>query len=798
MNEYKYTKPGFAHRTLLTAAVASALSAQISHAQEDSKLLLEEVLVTATKRAVSIQDVPVAVTAVSGEDLVRAQIFDIRDLETIAPGLTVGGFGNNPQAVIRGAGTAGTTDIAVPIYHNGMYLPTQGQALAGYVDIDRVEVLRGPQGTLFGRNTYGGLINVITKRPELDSLDYGISAGVGDYSFRRLEGFVNVPLGEKAALRVTALDEDRDPFVENVANSSAGLKDSNYTYVRAQLLFKPTDDLSINLGATHWKDTGNGNLNFGYKGAGVPLDRNDPTQINAIDGVLDPRMGIYEGCPDGDRPGGRSQAGNVCAGDASASIIPDPFKIDLDSNPIRELEEVALYVNLDWQLENHNLTVNAARFDYTMDQFSDADFSRNAQWFDGNYIESVSYQADITLNSTHDGNLQYTVGAYWFDSQDDDNINAYQFASLFESWSGYAGATPETPSWAYWNSEGRGGTESLALYGQAEYSLTEKLRATVGLRYTEDDRESQRSDPLPFDPASRLGDTPDYTYGTREVERGDDSNVDYRLGLSYDLNADTMVYASFATAYIAGGTDAATQKLLDPQTNETFELGVRSTLLDGGLVLNATLYNAEYDGLNTTQFVEQGNTGVAVAVQVPGGSIRSRGIELEGYWYPTDNLTVDFGATFEDSEYDEFVVGAGNLVWNGACPIGSEEIADQCVYVMDGLATAYSPDFTLSTGVSYNIDLGGMGTLTPYVLAYYNDGYATNRAPVFFGQQESFTKVNASVNWLSQSGKFSAKLWVNNATDELIQTYTEIYSRARVAYDYQNPRMYGLRLGYNF
>ena len=784
-------------KTALAAAVASALASQTGFAQEER--MIEEVMVTATKRSMSIQDVSVAVTSVSGDDLVKAQIFDIRDLETIAPGLTVGGFGNNPQAVIRGAGTAGTSDIAVPIYHNGMYLPTQGQALAGYVDIERVEVLRGPQGTLFGRNTYGGLINVITNKPDFDGLDYGISAGVGDYSFRRIEGFVNVPINDSLAVRLTGLDEQRDPFVENIINPSAGLKDSDYTYFRGQMLFKPMDNLSINFTGTYWKDTANGNLNFGYKGAGVPLDRDDPTKINAIDGFLDPRMGIYEGCPDGDRPGGRIIAGNVCDGDISAQTISDPFVIDLDSNPIRELEEVALYVDVNWELESHDIKLTAARFDYTMDQFSDADFSRNAQWFDGNYIENVSNQVDITLSSTDDGPLQYTVGAYWFDSQDNGNVSAYQFASLVESWSGYSGATPETPSWAYWNSEGRGGTESMALYGQADYDLTDRLRATVGLRYTRDDRESQGSDPLPFDPAGRLGPArPNYTYGTRDVQSGTDSNVDYRVGLSYDLGEDTMVYTSYATAYIAGGTDPVNQNLLNPQTNDTFELGLRSTLFDGSLVLNATLYNAEYDGLNTTQFQEQGTTGVAVAVQVPGGSISSRGLELEGYWYPMENLTIDFGATFEDSEYDEFVVGAGNLVWNGECPIGSEEIAGECVYVMDGQRTAYSPEFTLSTGVSYEVNMGSMGTLTPYILAYFNDGYATNRAPVFFGIQDSFVKVNASLAWTSPSGQYSAKLWVNNATDELIQTYTEIFSRARVGYDYQNPRMWGLRVGYNF
>lgn len=784
-----------ASKTAVAAAVATALAAPVM--AQDS---IEEIVVTATKRAESIQDVPLSVTAVTGDDLVQMQITDILSLEKAIPGLTVASYGNNAQAIMRGAGTAGTQDIAVPIYHNGMYVPNYGQALAGYVDIERVEALRGPQGTLFGRNTYGGLINVITKRPDFDGFDMGAALSAGDYSLQKLEGFVNVPFSDNVAMRLTIADEERDPYVKNIINPEAGLKDANYTYVRGQLRFMATETLSINLGMSYWKDTANGNLNYAYKGAGIPLDSNDPTLINAIDGFLDPRMGLYVGCPDGDRPGGRSQAGNVCAGDPGSSVIPDPFVVDFGTAPTRELKETALYANIDWEVAEHNVTLNIANFDYNMVQLSDADFSRNAAWFDGDYSVSKTNQVDLTVSSMSDSALQYTVGAYYFDSQDDDNRAAYLFGSLEESWYGYAGATPSTPSWAYWNNEGRGGTVSKAIYGQADYSFTDKLTATVGLRYTDDDRESQRADGLPFDASQRLGPTlPTYTYNNNPVESGDDSNVDYRVGLAYHPMDDVMFYGSFATAYIAGKTDPVNQNLLDPQTNETFEMGVKSTLLDGELTFNATLYSAQYDGLNTTKFEIQGSTGVAVAVQVPGGSITSQGLELEGFWYPSDELTVDFGVSVENSEYDEFIVGAGNLIWtDGTPPIGSEVIAGEAVYVMDGKPTAYSPDVTIGLGIAYDIDLGDRGTLRPYLHTYYNSGYMTNRAPVFFGEQDAYTEIDFSLGWESKDGAYTASLWVNNATDELIQTYTEIYSRARVAYDYQAPRAWGVRFGYNF
>ncbi|TLU66911.1 TonB-dependent receptor [Thalassotalea litorea] len=794
-------KPKSLLKSAVALSVANALVVSAAYAQEKDQQDIEKIEVTATKRVTSIQEVPLAVTAIGGDALVDMQITDILSIEKAIPGVTVASFGNNPQVILRGAGSAGTTDIAVPIYHNNMYLPTSGQALAGYMDVERIEALRGPQGTLFGRNTFGGLINVITKKPDTEEFDFGVAATLGDYGLQKYEGFVNVPLGDNIAFRLTAADEQRDGYVENINNPDGDLKDSDYTYVRGQLLFTPTEDLSINLTMSHWKDTGNGSLNWAYKAAGIPLDKNDPTKINAIDGYLDPRMGVYEGCAgEPDRAGGRSQAGNVCTGDASASIVNDPRKIDYDYTPIRELEETAVYLNVDWEVASHSLVLNAAAFDYEAINLMDAEFSSMASWVDGTYGTTKSKQVDFTISSLFDGPLQYTFGVYHFDSQDPDNKSAYLFGSLTESWYAYAGATPETPSWAYWNNEGRGGTKSTALYGQATYALTDKLNVTAGIRHTKDDRESQGSNSLGWGNwEDHLGpDLPTYNYDGKEVERGEDSNTDYRLGVDYDVASDVMVYASYATAYIAGSTDLATQKLLDPQTNKSFEIGFKSTLFDGDLRLNGAAYNAKYEGLTTTAFIEQGDTGVAVATQVPGGSINSRGIELEGFWDVTEDLVVDFGVSLDMSEYDEFIVGAGNLVWNGEAPIGAETINGAHVFVMDGENTPYTPDMTVGVGISYFFDLGDMGTVKPYVHTYYNSGYMTNRAPVFFGEQDAYAKVDLSVKWQSVDGDFTVQAYVNNATDELIQTYTEILSRARVAYDYAAPRNMGIRFGYNF
>tara|TARA_R110002110_G_scaffold413729_1_gene641579 strand:+ start:62276 stop:64708 length:2433 start_codon:yes stop_codon:yes gene_type:complete len=788
----------------LVLAVANALVGQGVLAQESSgRSALEEVVVTATKREVSVQQVPLSVTAISGEELVDMQITNILNLEKVIPGLTIRSAGNNPSAIIRGAGSAGTSDIAVPFYIDGMYLPNTGQALASFVDLERVEGLRGPQGTLFGRNTFGGLINIITRKPEMGELDYGLAVTAGDYSLMKYEGMLNVPLGDSVAFRLVAADEERDPFVENKFNSDAGVKDSNYSYVRAQLRFEPAETLSINFSTSYWKDTANGNLSWGYKPLGVPLSRTDSTVLDPQNGTLEPRVGKYIGCPDGDRPGGGFQAGNICDGQTEALIQGDEFEIYSDITPQREAEETAYYLNIGWEVASHFVNFNAAMFDYEYFSFNDADFTSLANWGDGEFIETTNTQVDLAISSLGDGRLQYTVGLYYYDGQDDDNTYSYVFASLAETWSGYAGATPEMPSWAYWMNQSAGGTESKAIYAQADYSLTEKLNLTVGARYTEDDRESIVSnilDPTLGNAESRLFNAnspkpPSFDYTGAVPVSGDESHNDWRLGAEYFVTDEIMVYGSWATSYIAGSIDGTTGNLLDPQENETYEVGVKADLFDGSLRVNAAIYSAVYEGFSTTAFTIEGD-GVPVARQVPGGGIDAQGIEIEGFWDVSNDLQLDFGIAYDDSVYNNFNVASRT----GNEGVDFVDASGQGWFEMDGMDTPFSPDLTVSLGISYAFDAGAMGLFRPRLQTYYNSGYETAREATFFSEQDSYTKLDLSVNWESANGSFTARAYVNNLTDEVISTSTDITPEPDfTAYaDYSAPRNYGLRLGYNF
>jgi iron complex outermembrane receptor protein len=771
-----------------TAAGRRALSCQTAIASAIAGLVgpvmaaePQVVTVTATKRVENLQRVPLAVTAISGEDLQERGITDILSLDKAVPGLKIANGGNDPSPILRGAGTAGTTDIAVPFYVDGIYRPRSGQGLASYLDLEQVEVLRGPQGTLFGRNTYGGLISLVPKKPSTKALAFGAAVTLGSHSLKKAEGFVNAPLGQELALRVTASSEKRDPFVKNSFNADAGLKDADNTYARAQLLWKPSSTFSANLTATTWRDTANGNADYQYKCLGIPVSA-ATQQLDGVNGFIDPRCGTRTGWA-----GGRSQAGNVSNGDVSAQAIADPYTVAFDFKPQRDISEDSVSLRMDWQVAGHALAVNAAQFKYRELRLTDSDLSSRPALVAGQLTNSKAHSLEVTLNSMATGPLKYTLGAYLYD---DSAAGGNNGAFLW----GYTYTTPQKPAWASWLYQGNGGTRSTAVYGQATYALTDKLSTTLGLRSSEDKRKSYTLNVIQ---GSRNDDLPSYG-GNPTVNNGSDRHTDWRASLQYQLQKETMLYASAATGYIAGSVQAVTQTLLAPQTNKSYELGFKTTLMDGKLKLNAALFQADYGGLTTTVFVPVGAAGTILAQQVPGGTTQARGLELEARWAATDKLNVTLGLAANRSEFKRFDVS------NTLGTAGSDfttTAANGTVsgwFKMDGRKTAFSPDLTVNLGASYYFDLGSAGSITPSVFMFYSSSFRGSNQPFFWNTQPAYTTFDLSASWASRDGKYTARAYVNNATDKAVITSTSVFSRGRAMADYSSPRNLGVRLAYNF
>ena len=214
-NRFRKTRLSYVISALALAPVmASSALAQTS--------MLEEVIVTATKKAVNAQDIPIAITAINGEILNDLGVYSSIDLPKLAPGLKVQWKGAFPSFKMRGGGVAGLNGSAVPLYTNGL---EGGTSWAGWIDLERVEVLRGPQGTLYGANTLGGLVNVVPKKASTEGSDYGVAVTLGDYAMRKVEGFINLPISDTLAVRLTGNTTQRDPLIENKAFSKGCLRE---------------------------------------------------------------------------------------------------------------------------------------------------------------------------------------------------------------------------------------------------------------------------------------------------------------------------------------------------------------------------------------------------------------------------------------------------------------------------------------------------------------------------------------------------------------------------------------------
>ena len=766
---------------LLTILFIQPLAAQT--------LQQEEIVVTAQKREQSLQDVSVSVTAVSGEMLIDNGINDVSRLDIMAPGLVFQQSGNDVRFSMRGAVTAQVeaNDVSVAFYTDGLYRPRHAQALAGFIDVERVEVLRGPQGTLFGRNSYGGAINVISRKPEFEEFDYGGAFGLGSYDHLRGEGFVNMPLGQSAALRVTGVREIRDPIVENITiGDKGGLKDANNYYVRGQLAYDPSDDIGMLVRAEHWKDDANGNGDFGYKPLGVPV--NPATgRSNGLAGVLNGFIGQRTDC---------GNCGRAGAGlDATAErVLADPYKISNDFSPSRDIEENTIAGEFTFSgLAFADMKLNLGYIDFKELRLADADLSSYGSLVAGNAITSATTSQEIQLTSTHDGPLEWVAGLYFLQ---EDLSNAFLWMDIQK----LASNAPDpglAPSytWAPWLRQIRIDTRSHAAYTQGTWSFRDSLRLIGGLRYTYDTRDWSVFRPPGAVDGAFAGDISALRFNTPLPSREGDKSwnqLTWKAGLEWDINDNAMSYFTASTGFLSGNVQSAfaAPRSYDERRVKAYEIGLKSALLEGALRFNIAAYYNTYENLLATRFVPVGNTVLAQSDNA--GSSDALGLEIEADWIPIERLNLGLRAAFTHARYDRFIVT--NQFQEGGQTIGGVNNLIR----RDGGQVWGSPDLTLTLLGGYDFSLGEYGALTPGFSFYYSDDYIAFDRPYTFARQDSYTRTDLTLNWTSTDGDWKAQAFVHNLEDEAVLLNATVFGGNLAVASYAMPRTFGFRLGYRF
>lgn len=813
------------HRTIAAlsgaAGVAALGLASVPALAADQ--VIEEIVVTAEKREESIQDVSLSVSAFNEEALELGGIDDVSRLELLVPGLNYSFAGNDAKFNVRGANstnTFGDNSSIVGAFVDGVYKQRASQQTRAFFDVAGVEFLRGPQGTLYGRNTFAGALNVYTHAPDTQELTAGIEVSRQRFDRIRSEGHINVPLSDNAAIRIAGIVDKSDGYIDNAAGPDIGAQDDKG--IRLSAYWAPTDRLEMTARYTYVEEDGNEAGLFGY----TFLCRNETPE-----GLTD-AFGSVRNCANPVRgSGGRGPASNGPGG--------DPWEISQDYVRPVDLEDESFSFDLTYDFGGMTLRSITAFNDFTNDINFDFDFSPTPNSNGGYLEESEGFSQEFTLTSSGDGPLQWTTGVYYSDLEDYNSFYIYQQTvrddstrpsvtvpqGTFTVLEGTDIVSDETVLGGFFANAVEIDTEYWGVFAQGEYSITDQIRVIAGIRYNDEEKSAScggsnftgdqngdgivdrvvnvrpgldGSSPLILpDNASEV-----FTYNCGAADAitssntiqgnssfGEFDNVTWRAGVEFDLNEDVMTYVTASTGYLSGS--ASTTTTTDEQESQVIEVGFRSLLANRTLQLNGALHFTEYTNLLTQRQRLDPNTGIVLTFSDNGGDIEAWGIELDAVWLPTEELTLTAQVAYLNSEFGTFGQSNPYQLYRGEVL----SFIDQ-----SGETTPWSPDLTFGASAAYRINLGENGSLTPYIQFYYSDGFNTSNllATDPSHDQDSYTKTDIRLIWNSADERYAVEAFAENLEDSDVLARGNNNGDDVVQTSYLYPRNFGVKFRANF
>lgn len=726
--------------------LGSVLAATSAAAQEAKEPALEEVVVTAERREASSQDVPIAITAIDGDQLSRQRIQEARDLATFVPNIRIespGGRGD-PRVNLRGIGTQNFNPDAAQtfgFYQDEVYLNTSIILSEPYYDIERLEVLRGPQGTLYGKNTTGGALNIITRRPTQDFEGYG-RLTYGRFNQVDVEGAVSGPIVDDVLTgRLAVTHLSRDGWVTNQYGGDK-LKGYEDTAARVQFLLTPTDDLSVLLKGK-FRDLSNG--------------------VQVFHSV-------------GTRPDGS---------DAFGAINPrTPWEINsnVTDDPAQNFHSRGLQTNINYDMGWAGLTVIGSYDDGNYFQLYDddggpADGERSRYWGD---VEQTTFETRLASKS--DQRLTWIVGYHYFDEDLDSSIT---FVTL----------DPTTPYGVYGEyccsqSAFNQKITSHAVFGSSTFNFTDQFSATLGVRYTAERRHGVLNGrnylpnpQAPYD--SWLSALTASDFSQDESRRWTEPTGDFTL--AYKPTEHLNFYAKYARGFKGGGfnssaTSAESATVVEPEIMDAYEVGMKSTWLSNRLRINAAAFYYDYKDLQFFQYVNN----LALLSNATDGKFE--GVEFEIEAVPIENLLLRASAGFVETSIGGFEARG----------------VDGNIYPIEDNRFPGSPESTLQLFASYRIELGSVGDLTLQTNwartgKIYGDAVQLTAPEYQIMVVEPYWRGDVSAAWTSDNGSYEVQGWMRNVTGD-IQRISAFAFRDFELYGitYNEPRTYGVTVTAHF
>ena len=753
----------------MAVAVGCALPGGVTRAEESTNAVLEEVVVTAQLRSDKLRDVPVSLTAVEGERLYETGVTNLETLTPFVPNFSMSQTGTSSVLSIRGvsSGTNQGFEQSVGVYVDGLHYGRAQLSRAPLFDLERVEVLRGPQTVLFGKNSIAGAVSQITRRPTVEpdgflSVEYVPEFNTQDYRFA-LGGALN----EQLAGRLSLLYRDQDGWVENAANG-ADEPQSEDRVVRGSLAWSPTDRLGIWLKGeqSRWQLDGRNIEVFNSITHPNPAKVRQPgkaIQIDHISALNKVQAGLGRPLVDGELNGIRDDNGDSSVNDA-----------------------VTLLLQIDYEVADAGtLTSISGLLDYDYDDHCDCDFTQ-ASIIDADLGEAYrQLSQELRFTSARGGRLDYLAGLYFQHSELDfrDSINVTPDSLLGESFSSTATQREFEQSSRLWSA-----------FGQLTWHVSDRVRLNLGGRYSYERKQAARSQGHVASDGVYKG-TGDVdlnvlyngfaieSYDTVKGERSE-SNFSPLLAVQWDVADSVMLYASAVRGFKSGGFDTRSNAHpdpavvtpgtspdlvgvldYDPEQVDSFELGVKTLFYRGQVEVNAALFRMNYRDLQTSQY--DGTLGFNVT---NAAEAVSQGFEGDFRWRLAHDFMLAGNLAYLDFHYTDF---ANAQCYFGQSYLEPDRVTDALAGLCDagGKRKEFAPEWRGALSADWMRNLGRYLQLRAVVDLIYSDAYLWSRTLDPRARQPAYTRLDARLSLGSQDGRWQVALVGRNLTDETVVTF---------------------------
>ena len=739
-----------ARRSLIAAAICGALSAPaLVHA--DDGLALEEVLVTAEKRESSLQETPISLLAFSSERLERFGIGDLGDLAGLAPNVTMSPFPNSRSSMVvfmRGVGnndSQTTQDPAIGVYVDGVYIARSVGLTGDVADLERIEILRGPQGTLYGRNTTGGAINMITAKP---SDEFGVSQKLsfGNRDFWQSLTKLETGKHQGVAAKVTYMESSHEGWVKNTG-AGDNFGEEKKKAGRVALRWDASDSVTVDYA-------------YDFSEIDGPQHFYQKTAILA-DPVTAGLFGIS-----GPASESRQESGSWWdkADPSSTEISGHTLSVTWDS-AIGQFKSITGYRELEERTRQ--------------------DYGGGDQFFEANVeVEQEQFSQEFQLVGDIGANFRYVAGLYYFEEESYESEVDFNFNPF--------AVTP-----GYVQSENRqidSDAEAYAIYGQATWTpeaLNNKLDVTVGARYTVDERSARKNS---------------VNFANGEQSGSEDwSNFNPSITVDYNWTEDLSTYAKVVTAYKAGGfntrsTEAGFQPPFDEEEMTSYELGVKSSWLDNRVSVNAAVFHSKYEDMQTQQITDNSTIFLTDVYNV--GEAEIDGFEIDMMAVLLRGLTLQVSYGYTDADFVEYIDQRTTVAGPGGIPMANPGFGED---IASRSKMPYAPEHNYSVGLEYQRGVGS-GSNTALLTASLDYSWTDERYGTAFNDDiqgfflDDYGIVNARMALSEMSvgdSQLEVAFWGRNLNDEDYKVHSISLGLYRAAV-FGEPKSYGFDVKLSF